>query len=61
MERKRLWRPEEVADLLSIGRTKVYDLMRSGRLRAVKIDGSRRIPDEALDDFLARLESEDAA
>ena len=56
MERKRLWRPEEVAELLSISRTKVYDLMRSGRLKALKIDGSRRITDDAVDAFLADLE-----
>jgi len=52
---RRLLRPEEVAAELAISRSKVYELMRSGRLRAVKIDGSRRVPGEAVDAFLASL------
>jgi excisionase family DNA binding protein len=47
--------PEETARALRIGRSKVYDLIRTGKLRSVKIDGSRRIPMSAIMDFVARL------
>ncbi|WP_339156570.1 helix-turn-helix domain-containing protein [Actinomadura luteofluorescens] len=57
-----LWKPEQAAVKLGIGRTKVYDLMRSGALRSVRLGGSRRIPARALAEFVAQLEEEaDAA
>ncbi|GAA2119583.1 helix-turn-helix domain-containing protein [Actinomadura napierensis] len=57
-----LWKPEQAAVMLGIGRTKVYDLMRTGALRSVRLGGSRRIPATALADFVAQLEEEtDAA
>jgi excisionase family DNA binding protein len=48
--------PEEAAKALSVGRSKVYDLMRAGSLRSVKIGGSRRISATALAEFIAGLE-----
>jgi excisionase family DNA binding protein len=56
-----LFRPEEAAQRLGVGRTMVFDLMRSGRLRSVKIGGARRISAGALADFVADLEREWAA
>jgi excisionase family DNA binding protein len=56
-----LVRPEDAATVLGIGRTKVYELMRSGALRSVKVGGLRRIPAAALADFVAQLEKEEAA
>jgi excisionase family DNA binding protein len=53
-----LLRPEDAASALGIGRTKVYELMRSGALRSVKIGGLRRIPATALADFVAKLEEQ---
>ena len=38
---KLLYRPKEAAQMLGIGRDKLYDLMRSGRLHSVK-DGRAR-------------------
>jgi excisionase family DNA binding protein len=55
MTDKVLLRPEEVAELLGVGRTKVYELMGSGLLRSVKIGGSRRVPKVAVDEFVAKL------
>ena len=52
--------PEEAAKALRVGRSKVYDLIRSGALRSVKIGGSRRISATALAEFVAALE-QDAA
>jgi excisionase family DNA binding protein len=54
-----LVRPEDAAIALGIGRTKVYELMRSGALRSVKIGGLRRIPAIALADFVAMLEAQE--
>ena len=39
-------------------RRKVYELMRLGQLRSVKIGASRRIPQAALADFIAALTEE---
>jgi excisionase family DNA binding protein len=50
--------PTEAAAHLSIGRSKVYELMRLGQLRSVKIGASRRIPQAALADFIATLVKE---
>ena len=58
---KRLLRPEEAAHVLGISRSKVYELIRAGRLRAVKLDRSRRIPGEAVDELIAMLTKEAAA
>ena len=52
--------PEEAALALRVGRSKVYDLMRSGKLRSVKIGGSRRISVNALAEYVAALERDAA-
>jgi excisionase family DNA binding protein len=54
-----LVRPEDAAVILGIGRTKVYELMRSRALRSVKVGGLRRIPETALADFVAQLEEQE--
>jgi excisionase family DNA binding protein len=46
---------DEVAETLAIGRTKVYELIRTGRLGSVRLDGMRRIPTDALSEFVATL------
>jgi hypothetical protein len=38
----------------------VYELMRSGALRSVRLDGLRRVPVAALVEFVARLEADAA-
>ncbi|WP_320775489.1 helix-turn-helix domain-containing protein [Streptomyces sp. CRN 30] len=44
----------EVMARLKVGRTKVYDLIRTHRLVSIKVDGCRRIPSHALGDFITR-------
>jgi excisionase family DNA binding protein len=44
--------------MLGIGRTKVYELMRLGLIESVKIHGCRRIPIEAVHDYVDRLRRE---
>ncbi|MER7500410.1 helix-turn-helix domain-containing protein [Nonomuraea pusilla] len=55
-----LLRPEEAAQSLGIGRTKIYELIRTGALRSVRIGALRRVPASALTEFVTHLE-EDAA
>jgi excisionase family DNA binding protein len=52
---KLLLSPAEAAAHLSIGRSKVYELMRLGQLQSVKIGASRRIPQAALADYIAAI------
>lgn len=47
--------PEQAAERLSLSRTTVYELIRYGELRSVKIGRARRVPVEALDEFVERL------
>jgi excisionase family DNA binding protein len=61
MRQPLLYRPEEAAQLLGVGRTMVFELIRSGRLRSVKIGGARRITPAALANLVAALEREQAA
>lgn len=49
------FRPEEAAKMLGIGRTYVYELIRSGDLESVKIGRARLVPAAALDKFFSGL------
>jgi excisionase family DNA binding protein len=52
----------EAAQALAISRSKLYELLASGAVRSIRIDGSRRIPLKALDDYVnALMETEEAA
>jgi excisionase family DNA binding protein len=52
---KLLLKPEEAAEALSIGRSKVYELIGTGELASVRIGACRRIPADALVEFVSRL------
>ena len=45
---------EEVAEALRVGRCTVYDLIRTGQLRSIKIGKLRRIPVDAVHEFARR-------
>lgn len=47
---------EQVAEILNIGRDKVYFLIRTGQLRSIKIGKLRRITDRHLAEFVTSLE-----
>jgi excisionase family DNA binding protein len=51
---------EEAALALRVGRSKVYELMRAGVLRSVKIGGSRRISAATLAEYVKALERDAA-
>jgi excisionase family DNA binding protein len=58
---KLLYDTREAAQLLSISRTKIYELMASGQLLSVRIGRSRRIPAEELRRFVTAQEGGAAA
>ena len=45
----------EAAKALAISRSKLYELLTAGLVRSVRIDGSRRVPVEALETYVASL------
>jgi len=52
---KLLLTPEEAAERLSVGRSRIFELIGSGRLRSVRLGASRRIPAVALAEFVEDL------
>jgi excisionase family DNA binding protein len=46
---------EQAAQKLNIGRSMLYELLQSGILESVRIGSCRRIPADALSEFVARL------
>lgn len=46
-------RVEDLMPILDIGRNTAYALVRSGKIRSVKVNHQIRIPREALIDFLS--------
>ncbi len=46
---------EEAAERLGVGRTLLYALVRSGDIESIAIGRLRRIPLDALDEFVSRL------
>ncbi|MET9860594.1 helix-turn-helix domain-containing protein [Streptomyces smyrnaeus] len=53
-----LYRVEDAMPVLNMGRTTIYELIRSGRLRTVKEGRSRLIPASAINEYVALLERE---
>ena len=42
----------EAAEQLTVSRTKIYELMAAGTLRSIRIGRLRRVPVDALKDFI---------
>ena len=51
----------EAAEALAISRSKLYELFAAGLVRSVRIDGSRRVPIEALEAYVATLLDQEEA
>lgn len=51
----------EAAEALAISRAKLYQLIASGAIVSVRIDGSRRVPVTALTDYIKRLTAGEVA
>jgi excisionase family DNA binding protein len=52
---KVLYRAEEAAELMSLSRTAVFGLIRSGDLDTILIGHRRRIPRSSIDAYVKRL------
>jgi len=53
MQSGRLLRPREAWDRLGISRGTGYALMREGKLAYVRVGSDRRIPESAIEDYIA--------
>ena len=51
---------EDVMEATSLRRSKVFELLADGTLKSVKCGRRRLIPRSALEEFVARLQSEQA-
>jgi excisionase family DNA binding protein len=51
---KLLLRPREVADAISVSKTRAYELIASGAIPSIKLGGSIRVPVDALREWIAR-------
>jgi len=56
-----LYRVTEAADFLGLSRAKTYELVKSGALISVKVDGCRRVRADDLRVFVAQLGPKAAA
>jgi excisionase family DNA binding protein len=54
----RLLKIDEAAAVLGLGRVKVYQLIAGGHIETVRIGRARRIPSDALDQFIDNLRAE---
>jgi excisionase family DNA binding protein len=59
--RKMLLTVPEAAATLAISRSKLYELFATGAVRSVRVDGSRRVPIGAIEDYVAGLLNEEAS
>ncbi|MFG1941592.1 helix-turn-helix domain-containing protein [Nonomuraea sp. NPDC048826] len=50
----------EAAEALAISRSKLYQLLATGAVDSIRIDGSRRIPVSALTDYITQLSRKEA-
>ncbi|WP_116247106.1 helix-turn-helix domain-containing protein [Nocardiopsis sp. FIRDI 009] len=53
-----LYTVEDATQALRLSRAELYEQMRAGRLRFVKVGRARRIPASAITEFVALLEKE---
>jgi excisionase family DNA binding protein len=57
-DRKQLYRVVDAMVVLSLGRSAIYEQIRSGRLRSVTQGRARLIPASAIADYIKLLERE---
>lgn len=57
---KLLLTPNEAAAMLSVSRSKIYELLSARKLGSVRLDGCRRIPVHELRAYVARLAGNEA-
>jgi excisionase family DNA binding protein len=50
-----LYRVDDAAALLSVSRSRIYELIRSGQLRTVLVGCSRRVPARSVEEYVDQL------
>ena len=60
MQDQVLLRVELAAERLGIGRSTLYQMIRRGEIESITIGSARRIPVEAINDYVQRLREEQA-
>ena len=58
---KLLYDVNEVAELLGLGRSKLYSYVQSGQLRSIKVGRRRKVPADAVSEFIKSLEEDSAS
>jgi excisionase family DNA binding protein len=53
--------PEQAAARLGVGRTRMFALIAEGAVESVKVGRSRRVPSDALQDYVGRLRAQQVA
>ena len=48
----------EAAEALAISRSKLYELLATGAVASIRVDGSRRVPLTALEEYVSKLLAE---
>ena len=54
----RLHNIEGAQERLGVGRSKIFELIASGELRSVRVGRRRLVPEQAIIDFIARLDEQ---
>lgn len=52
MNSVKVYRAEELMEILHIGRSMVYKLLQTGKIKSIRIGTMYRIPQQYLEDFL---------
>jgi len=55
---KQLLMVNEVAEVLRVGRTTIYNLIKSGELKSVNVAGCRRVADSDLEEYIESLRAD---
>lgn len=55
LENKKTYTVMEIAEMLGIGRTSAYNLVKENRFKVVKIGASIRVSKKSFDDWLDKL------
>lgn len=58
-ENRRVYKPDDIREILSIGKNTVYDLIKSNQFHYVKIGDQYRISKKSFDKWLDGIESLD--
>ena len=53
-----LYRPTEAAEVLSVSRSTIYELLASGELPSLRLGGCLRVPADALKEWIRRRVAE---